>query len=92
MTVNEFLKIETKDSNVAAYNQEIIIQTYIEIDESHNGMVRRKLAQGKAYELLEINNIDRVVQNLQGFTIIEIKRIPEKDYPAYNCPYLLLIG
>ena len=88
MTINEFLKIVTKDNQVTEYNQEVTIQTYIEIDE---GNKRRTLAHGKAYEILEVNDVEGVVQNLQGFTIVEIRRIPKSDLPAYNCPYLLLV-
>ena len=91
MTVNEFLKIVTKDSQVAEYNQEVTIETYIKIDESSKGEVRRLLAQGKAYEILKINNIEGIVQGLQDFIIVEVRRIPESNLPAYNCPYLLLV-
>jgi len=92
MTVNEFLKIVTKDDQVAEYNQEVTIKTYTKIDESSNGEIRRLLAQGKAYETLEINDIEGIVQNLQSFDIVEIKRIPKDNLPAYNCPYLLLVS
>jgi len=92
MTVNEFLKIVTKDDQVAEYNQEVTIQTYMKIDSSPEGDVRRTLAHAKAYEVLKINNIESVVQNLQGFIIVEIRRIPKGDLPIYNCPYLLFVA
>ena len=92
MTVNEFLKIVTKDNQVAEYNQEVTIQTYATIDSSPDGEIRRTLAQGKAYEILEMNDIENVVQGLQSFDIIEIRRIPKGNLPAYNCPYLLLVS
>jgi hypothetical protein len=92
MTVNEFLKIVTKDIQVAEYNQEVTIQTYMAIDDSPEGDMRRTLAYGKAYEILEINDIEGVVQGLQRFSIVEIRRIPKSDLPAYNCPYLLLVA
>lgn len=92
MTVNEFLTTVTKDSQVAEYNQDITIQTYVAIDDSPNGNVRRTLGQGKAYELLEVDDVDGVVQGLQRFSIVEIRRIPKSDLSAYNCPYLLLVA
>ena len=91
MTVNEFLKIVTKDNQVAEYSQEVTIQTYVKIDDSPNGEIRRLLANGKAYEILEMNNIEGIVQGLQDFIIVEVRRIPEGNLPAYNCPYLLLV-
>jgi len=91
MTVNEFLKIVTKDNQVAEYNQEVIIQTYIKIDDSPNGEIRRLLANGKAYEILEMNDIEGIVQGLQDFSIVELRRNPKGNLPAYNCPYLLLV-
>ena len=94
MTINEFLKIITKDNQVAEYNQEVTIQTYVKIDDSPNDneKIRRTLTQGKAYEILEMNDIEGIVQNLQEFDIVEIKRIPKGNLPAYNCPYLLLVS
>ena len=92
MTVNEFLKIVIKDSQVAEYNQEITIQTYVKIDDSPEGNIRRILAHGKAHEVLEINDVEGVVQGLQEFSIVEVRRIPKSDLPIYNCPYLLLVA
>lgn len=92
MTVNEFLKIVTKDNQVSEYSQEVIIKTYIKIDDSPSGKIRRILAQGKAYDVLKMDDIDGVVKDLQGFKIVEIRRIPYDDIPMYNCPYLLLVA
>jgi len=91
MTVNEFLKIVTKDNQVAEYSQEVTIQTYVKIDDSPNGEIRRLLANGKAYEILEMNNIEGIVQGLQDFSIVELRRTSKGNLPAYNCPYLLLV-
>lgn len=88
MTVNEFLKIVTKDSEVAEYNQDVTIQTYGN---------RITLAHGKARGLLYINDIEGVVSGLQKFIIVEIERMPKSSgitgirLPAYNRPYLLLV-
>lgn len=99
MTVNEFLKIATKNKKIAEYNQEVIIQTYDEI-EYMSGLLKYKgriLAQGKACELLNINDVEGVVNGLQEFQIIEINRIPKVSeitgiqLPACNRPYLLLV-
>jgi hypothetical protein len=92
MTVNEFLKIITKDNKAVEYNQDITIQTYIAIDNSLEGNIRRTLAHGKAYEILKIDNIENIVLRLQSFSIVEIRRIPKNDLPAYDCPYLLLVA
>lgn len=92
MTVNEFLKIVTKDSQAAEYNQEVTIQTYMKIDTTLKGNIRRILTHGKACEILEINDVEGIVQGLQRFTIVEVRRVPKGDLPAYNCPYLLLVS
>ncbi len=92
MTVNEFLTIITKDDQAAEYSQGITIKTYAKVDPSPDGDIQRLLAHGKAYELLELNNIENVVNNLQEFTVIEIRRIPKGCLEASSCPYLLLVA
>ncbi len=84
MKVRDFLQIATKDKEASEYDARVIIKK-----NTRTGFVT--LADSKACELLNVDNIDGKVYGLQEYTIVTMDREIGDEIPIYNCPYVLWV-